>query len=74
MTEKILMGVIGATIFERDGRHLLRLISLLPDEGEEIVKCIEASYRADGWYIENVEKFDNYYSDKLCRTLLKNNY
>lgn len=65
---------IGATIFERDGRHLLRLISLLPDEGEEIVKCIEASYRADGWYIENVEKFGNYYSDKLCRTLLKNNY
>lgn len=65
---------IGATIIEKDGKHLLRLISLLREEGEQTVRCVEASYQEDGWFIENVEIYENYYRDKLCRTLLKNNY
>lgn len=55
---------IGATLFEKDGKTMVRFISLLEDNiNGDTMKCTEVSYRKDGWYIEDVRLIDNYYRD-----------
>ena len=56
---------IGATIFEKDGNTMVRFISLQYEvDDESTVKCTEASYREDGWYIEDIRLIDNYYDKR----------
>ena len=56
---------IGATIFEKDGKTMVRFISLQYEvDDESTVKCTEASYREDGWYIEDIRLIDNYYDKR----------
>lgn len=55
---------VGATLFEKDGMTMVRFIILDYEEyDEDIVRVIEASWQEEGWYIENVEVVDNYYTD-----------
>ena len=43
---------------------MVRFISLQYEvDDESTVKCTEASYREDGWYIEDIRLIDNYYRD-----------
>ena len=66
---------IDAVIVEKDGKTLLRFAELMPDaENDETIKCIEASYREDGWYIENIHIIENYYSDNYSKTLFEDVY
>ena len=53
---------IGAVLFEKDEKIMVRFIGLMSDISDETVKIIEASYREDGWYIENVEIVNDYWS------------
>lgn len=56
---------IGATLFEKDGKTMVRFISLQYEvDDESTVKCTEASYREDGWYIEDIRLIDNYYDKR----------
>lgn len=48
----------GATIFEKNGKTMVRFIQLLPEENDETVNVIDASYREDGWYIEDIRTVD----------------
>lgn len=66
----------GATIVEENEKTLLRCIIALLEEdiSGETVLCIDASYQADGWYIEEIERVENYYRDRQYKVLLKNNY
>lgn len=55
---------IGAALFHKDGKPMVRFIALLEDDiSQDTVKIIEASYRDEGWYIENMEIIDNYYTE-----------
>lgn len=64
------IACIGATIVEKDGKTLLRLVTL-EDKWEETVMCIDCSYREDGWFIENIELVSNYYTDDRDEELLE---
>lgn len=56
---------IGATLFEKDGKTMVRFISLQYEvDDENTVKCTEVSYRKDGWYIEDIRLIDNYYDKR----------
>ena len=63
---------VGATIFEKNGKTMARFILYLPDfSDKDTVKVVDASYRKDGWYIENVEIVRNFYQknmDKYIQT------
>jgi hypothetical protein len=66
---------IGATLFEKDGKTMVRFISLLEDNiNGDTMKCTEVSYRKDGWYIEDVRLIDNYYRDGKGDELLAPQY
>lgn len=44
---------------------MVRFISLQYEvDDESTVKCTEASYREDGWYIEDIRLIDNYYDKR----------
>lgn len=60
----------GATIFEEKGKTLVRFIQLLPEEGDETVNVIDASYREDGWYIERIQTVSYFYSGDRFRYIL----
>ena len=64
----------GATIIERDGKTLLRLLE--PDDVKQgTVICIDCSYRENGWYIESAEKIpDDVYATGMIDELLENRY
>ncbi len=51
----------GATIFEKDGKTMVRFIQLLPEKNDETVNVIDASYRENGWYIEDIRTVDYFY-------------
>ena len=56
---------IGATLIEKDGKTMVRFISLQYEvDDENTVKCTEVSYRKDGWYIEDIRLIDNYYDKR----------
>lgn len=66
---------IGATLFEKDGKTMVRFISLCEDNiNGDTMKCTEVSYRKDGWYIEDVRLIDNYYRDGKGDELLAPQY
>ena len=66
---------IGATLFEKDGKTMVRFISLLEDNiNGDTMKYTEVSYRKDGWYIEDVRLIDNYYRDGKGDELLAPQY
>lgn len=45
---------MGATVIEKDGKTMLRLIEFL-DPWTESARCIDCSYTAEGWYIEDMQ-------------------
>ena len=51
---------MGANIFERDGKVMLRFVAYV-DPLTEIVKCIECSYTPEGWYIEDMQMIYDYW-------------
>ena len=59
---------MGANIFEKDGKMMLRFVSYV-DPWTESVKCIECSYTPEGWYIEDMQIIYDYWGgdweDKL---------
>lgn len=59
---------IDATLFERDQKTMVRFIALT-EVNTEKVKVIEASYREEGWYIENISIIDHYYSENKWEEL-----
>lgn len=62
---------VGATMFEKNGRTLVRFILVDYEEYDvDIVRIIEASWRKKGWYIENVEVVKGYYSKDKVEDLL----
>lgn len=64
----------GATIFEEKGKTMVRFIQLLPEEGDDTVNVIDASYRKDGWYIENIQTVSGFYSGDRARYILEPGY
>lgn len=44
---------LGAAIIERDGKTMLRVI-LLAELQTDSVKCVDCTYTAEGWYIEDM--------------------
>ena len=62
---------IGATLFEKNGKTMVRFISL-PEDNDygNTVKCTEASYREEGWYIEDIRIVHNFYSGDKYEQLL----
>ena len=64
---------LGATIFERDGKTMLRIISCV-DLQTETVQCIECSYTPEGWYIEEMTLIRNYWTEGWNVRLLGNPY
>ena len=66
---------IDAVIVEKGGKTLLRFAELMPDaENDETVKCIEASYREEGWFIEDIQIIENYYTDNYSKILFEDVY
>ncbi len=64
---------MGATIFERNGRTMLRLVSCA-DPRTETAQCIECSYTPEGWYIEEMKMICNYWEEGWNVRLLGNPY
>ena len=61
----------GATLFEKDGKTMVRFISFRDnDKSQNTVKCTEASYREDGWYIEDVKMISDFFSGDEYEKLL----
>lgn len=63
------VSCLGAAIIEQDGKNMLRII-LNEDVQNDVVKCVDCSYRQDGWYIENLQIISNYYSENKEKELL----
>ncbi|MCM1540752.1 MAG: hypothetical protein NC121_05765 [Blautia sp.] len=51
---------VGAAIVEKDGKAMLRLAAFV-DAWTESVKCIDCSYTAEGWYIEDMQMIYDYW-------------
>ena len=62
---------LGVTLFEKDGKVMVRFISFQDnDKSQNTVKCTEASYCEDGWYIEDIKMIPDFFSgDKYERLL-----
>lgn len=62
---------LGVTLFEKDGKVMVRFISFQDnDKSQNTVKCTEASYCEDGWYIEDIKMISDFFSgDKFERLL-----
>ncbi len=52
----------GATIIEKDGKTMLRVIRLV-DAQTDSGMCIDCSYMPEGWYIEDIQMVYEYGSD-----------
>ena len=62
---------IGATLFQKDGKTMVRFAALLEEDiQQDTVKIIEASYQDKGWFIENVEIVNNFYTEDKGKVLL----
>lgn len=64
---------VAATIIKRDGKTMLRLI-LNEDIGNDMVSCIDCSWNGMGWYIEDMQRIENYYAEYKDLELLEKNY
>lgn len=64
---------VAATIIKEDDKTILRLI-LNEDIGNDIVSCIDCSWNGAGWYIEDIQKITDYYSQYRDLDLLENNF
>lgn len=63
------VSCLGAANIEEAGRTMLRLI-LNEDIMNDTVKCVDCSYRNDGWYIENIGVITKYYEQERDKELL----
>ena len=68
-SDNFAFSAMGAAIIEKDGKTMLRIIAA-HDMTQDIAKCIDCSWRNDGWYIEDMQIIDNYYSDNKEDELL----
>ncbi|MCM1046333.1 MAG: M56 family metallopeptidase [Candidatus Gastranaerophilales bacterium] len=59
----------GATIIEKDGKTMLRLI-MLADAQTDSGMCIDCSYTSEGWYIEDILMVYDYYGGDWDEKLL----
>lgn len=60
---------LGATLFEKDGKVMVRFISFHDnDKSQNTVKCTEASYCEDGWYIEDIKMIPDFFSGDKFET------
>ena len=71
------IACVGVAVVERDGRHCLRLIAIDWDAfsetgDEDTMQCIDCSWREDGWYIEDIQTVEGYYSENKYEELLGN--
>lgn len=64
---------VGASIIEKNGKTMLRLIECV-DSLNDIVQCVDCSYRADGWYIENIQTVSGYWENDKESELLGYSY
>lgn len=68
------IACLGATVIEENGRHLLRLIALdMEVFDDDTVQCIDCSWQGDGWYIEDMQTVEGYYTENKVDELLRNN-
>lgn len=68
------IACLGATVIEENGRHLLRLIALdMVVFDDDTVQCIDCSWQGDGWYIEDMQTVEGYYTENKVDELLRNN-
>lgn len=68
------IACLGATVIEKSGRHLLRLIALdMVVFDDDTVQCIDCSLQDGGWYIENMQTIEGYYSENKYKEVLRNN-
>ena len=64
---------MGANIFEKDGKVMLRFVAYV-DPLTESVKCIECSYTPEGWYIEDMQMIYDYWGGGWETKLMGNPY
>ena len=64
---------IGASIIEKNGKTMLRLISCV-DPLNDIVQCVDCSNRDDGWYIEDIQTVNDYWGNDKESELLGYSY
>lgn len=63
---------IGATILHQYDRNYLRCILLDTEDPKfDTVMCIDASLHQDGWYVEDMQIIENYYSAKREKEILR---
>lgn len=62
-------SAMGAAIITKNHKTMLRIIAN-HDMTKDMVKRIDCSYQDEGWYIEDMEIVDNYYSDNKEKELL----
>lgn len=67
------LSCVGASIIEKNGKTMLRLIACV-DSLNDIVQCIDCSYRADGWYIEDIQTVSGYWENDKKSELLGYSY
>ena len=68
------IACLAASVIEKDGRHLLRLIALdMVVFDDDTVQCIDCSWQGDGWYIEDMQTYTGYITEDKDEELLKNN-
>lgn len=71
------ISCVGINVIEKDGRYQLRLIAIDWDAFDEIgwedtMQCIDCSWREDGWFIEDIQMIEGYYSEDKNKELLGN--
>lgn len=54
------LSCVGASIIHKNGDTFLRIMAA-EDIMEATVKCIDCSYREDGWFIEDIQLITDYY-------------
>ena len=59
----------GATIIEKDGKTMLRLV-MLAEAQTDSGMCIDCSYTPEGWYIEDIQMVYSYYGGDWDERLL----
>lgn len=64
---------IGASIIEKNGKSMLRLIACI-DPLSGTVQCVDCSYKTDGWYIEDLQIVSDYWENDKKLELLGYSY
>ncbi len=69
------IACVGINVIERDGRHRLRLIAIDWDAfaetgDEDTMQCIDCSWQEGGWFIEDIQTIEGYYSEEKYKELL----